>query len=504
MNYQTKKSSLFLKKISRATTTFTQIWQVRNLWVLLVGAFLMACDDPEEIGTELFGQDIGLAYTDTLTVEASTIQLDSMQTSGIPSVFVGSMSHPVFGDYTAKTFFQPTNIDTIKIDTAGTNAYKASLVESVDSLALYLVFRRVAGDTTKAQTFKLYRVKSSATPTVSKVYNTGDALPEYDATPLATVTRNPLKPIRNANSTSEDTSKYSYVKIPLPMALAREIFAKRNLSSANAVVYDKFKDVIKGFVLVSETSQNSALSYFSVAQSMMDLSYHYTYTYRKTTGVDTTVSVNKTTSFYLSNGTAATGEQNVRWTNVTVNRKGALANIKKAADALKSSDAGGYVYMDNISGLALKLKFPTLLSLKNNKNIAINKAELVLEPDQPLSGFSRITNLVAIQENGANRPLRNASTNGFVYANSETQIASYATKTNSYTFNVTSALQNILSGRATSNGWILTPTWIGLASSTATSVSVLSSSRIVSVEPVQAVFNAKNIKLKIYYTHISK
>jgi hypothetical protein len=114
----------------------------------------MACDDPEEIGTELFGQDIGLAYTDTLTVDASTIQLDSMQTSGIPSVFVGSMSHPIFGDYNAKTFFQVTNIDTIKIDTAGTSAYKASLVESVDSLALYLVFRRVAGDTTKLKRLK--------------------------------------------------------------------------------------------------------------------------------------------------------------------------------------------------------------------------------------------------------------------------------------------------------------------------------------------------------------
>lgn len=496
---------MFLKKISRATTTFTQIWQVRNLWVLLVGAFLMmACDDPEEIGTELFGQDIGLAYTDTLTVDASTIQLDSMQTSGIPSVFVGSMSHPVFGDYTAKTFFQVTNIDTIKIDTAGTSAYKASLVESVDSLALYLVFRRVAGDTNKTQTFKVHRVKSSATPTVSKVYNTGDVLPDYDATPLATVTRSPLHPIRNATSTSEDTSKYSYVKVPLPMSLAKEIFAQRNLSSANAVVYDKFKDIIKGLVLVSESSQNAALSYFSVGQSMMDLSYHYTYTYRKTTGVDTTVSVNKTTSFYLSNGTAATGEQNVRWTNVTVNRKGALANLKKPADALKSTDAGGYVYMDNISGLAVKLKFPTLLNLKNNKNVAINKAELILEPDQPLSGFTRISNLVAIQENGANRPLRYTSTNGFVYANSETQISSYATKANSYTFNVTSALQNILSGKATANGWILTPTWIGLTSSTSTSVSVLSSSRIVAVEPVQAVFNAKNIKLKVYYTHISK
>jgi hypothetical protein len=83
---------------------------------------------------------------------------------------------------------------------------------------------------------------------------------------------------------------------------------------------------------------------------------------------------------------------------VTVNRKGALANLKKPADALKSSDAGGYVYMDNISGLAVKLRFPTLLKLKNNKNVAINKAELVLEPDQPLSGFTRISNLVAIKK----------------------------------------------------------------------------------------------------------
>ena len=71
-----------------------------------------------------------------------------------------------------------------------------------------------------------------------------------------------------------------------------------------------------------------------------------------------------------------------------------------------------------------------------------------------------------------------------------------------YTFNVTSALQNILSGKATTNGWILTPTWIGLSSSQSTSVSVLSSSRIVAVEPVQAVFQCQKHQTEsLLYTY---
>lgn len=491
---------MFLKKISTATTTFTQIWQVRNLWVVLLSTLFFACDDPEEIGSEIFGQDIGVLFTDTLAVNSSTIQLDSLQSSGTSLVFVGNTNHPEMGDISAKAFFQVSNADTLKIDTLGTKAYKTSIIETADSLSLHLHCRFVSGDTNKAQTYKVYRVKSTATPSVSTVYNVNSELPAYDATPIGTLTMSSLHPIRDPYA-SADTGKYAIVKIPISKSVANEIFALRNKESASAIVYDKFKDIIKGLVVVSESANNAAILGFSTYNSELKLFYHYTYTYPKS-GVDTTVTTSKALSFYLANGTTATGEQNARFTKVTTKRAGALSKLVNAADILPANEANYKVCVDNGTGLAMKVRFPSLLKLKNNKDVAINKAELVFEPDATVPGFVRTKELIAIEDNGANRPIRKS--NIFSFLNSETQICTYAAKTNTFTFNVTSAVQNIISGRNPNNGWIVTPTWIGLASSSATARTVLSSSRLISAEHSSAIFDSRKIKLKVYYTYVSK
>lgn len=62
------------------TTFFTQKWRLRNgIFASLIISFFItftACEDPQEIGSEVFAQDIGVLYTDTLTVDASTVLLD--------------------------------------------------------------------------------------------------------------------------------------------------------------------------------------------------------------------------------------------------------------------------------------------------------------------------------------------------------------------------------------------------------------------------------------------
>jgi hypothetical protein len=76
-------------------------------------------------------------------------------------------------------------------------------------------------------------------------------------------------------------------------------------------------------------------------------------------------------------------------------------------------------------------------------------------------------------------------------------------KTNDYTFNVTSSLQNILSGRNKTNGWILSADTFREATQSSARGPV-SGRYIVSSEVDRAVFDSKKIKLKVYYTYIGK
>lgn len=72
-------------------------------WVGILSLFLASCDTPKEIGDDLFSVEVGLNYSDTITVKSSTVLIDSIYT-GSPSVLLaGSYNHPVLG--TSETSF---------------------------------------------------------------------------------------------------------------------------------------------------------------------------------------------------------------------------------------------------------------------------------------------------------------------------------------------------------------------------------------------------------------
>ena len=106
-------------------TFSTQPWRLRNgIFASLILSFfitLTACEDPQEIGSEVFTQDIGVLYTDTLTVDASSILLDSVVTSNSDNLLVGSTIDPTFGLVKANSYFHIVPYDTLfsSVDTAG-------------------------------------------------------------------------------------------------------------------------------------------------------------------------------------------------------------------------------------------------------------------------------------------------------------------------------------------------------------------------------------------------
>ena len=111
-------------------------------WVGILSLFLASCDTPKEIGDDLFSVEVGLNYSDTISVKSSTVLIDSIYTGSPSTIWVGSFSHPVLGLAESAVYTQVSNIDTLFAKS--TSVY--------DSLTLRLTYASYQGDTTKAQT----------------------------------------------------------------------------------------------------------------------------------------------------------------------------------------------------------------------------------------------------------------------------------------------------------------------------------------------------------------
>ncbi len=498
------------------TTFSTQKWRLRNgIFASLIISFfvtLTACEDPQEIGSEVFAQDIGVLYTDTLTVDASTVLLDSILTSGTSSLLVGRTTDPSLGVIEANSYFHIVPFDTLysTVDTAGRKNVKwVRFPSKVDSIRFFLPYNFYQGDTNQRQTIKLMQLADNALLNVDKQYFSNSDAPTLSTKIIGQIQNAKIRPIRNSNIISGagkfDTLRMSITDPSFISFIASQRDPKKDL----ATVGTEFRKTTRGFALTSESTKNAAIVGFDPIFALMRVYYNYKYTYtlrNKANTADSITATVDTTKFnflQVYDREIAT-PKNVRFNKITTARTGALAKLVKVTDALSSKQANGEVYIQNASGLVMKVQFPTLAKLKSRADIAINKAELVLEPNANPSNFALPSDLILIESTKDNRLVRTTkdATGNLRIVTGEGSTSTYQNRANTFTFNVTSSLQNILSGRSPSNGWVISPTTFttnaqgtrGLASGT----------KILSSDVDRAVFNAKNIRLKVYYTYVSK
>jgi hypothetical protein len=239
-------------------------------------------------------------------------------------------------------------------------------------------------------------------------------------------------------------------------------------------------------MMKSSTSSKSALIGFSPAYSRMTLHWH---------------NPNDTTkyelNYYFSLSSAMMTEVHARFNQFKINRSGVLANLTKSGQSVPAALTNQITYVQSGSGLVTKLDFPTLMKLKGDRNIAINKAELVLEAQDGLDFNQSLGQLTLLQVDANNRPIRNSYGLGYVLSEggSGIQTGNYNATLNSYTFNITTELQSILNGRKANLGFLVTPTLT--ASSTGYTKMMSESARFIGL-------NALKTKLRIYYSYIAK
>lgn len=123
---------------------------MKNYYVILFLGYLLliSCNDDATytIGEDFLDVDTHVIVTDTVSVLASTIQLDSVSTTNASRLLIGALQDAEFGNLKAQTYFNLL-----------ASSYDIDNDATYDSIGVILYYDRYYyGDTTKIQTFKVH------------------------------------------------------------------------------------------------------------------------------------------------------------------------------------------------------------------------------------------------------------------------------------------------------------------------------------------------------------
>ncbi len=457
--------------ISNFSKKCTWNWLAINS-ILLLTILVSSCDTAKEIGSDLFSVELGLNYTDTLTVQSSTIQLDSTYSSGPNAFLFGSLKDPNIGQVSSNFYSQVSNVDTL-------NAKDNSVLGSA---LLKLVYSSFRGDTTKLQTMKIYRLTDTLSRLVPYYTNSTKG---YDPKPIKTISFYP-RPIKRYIADGDTVSMDTLI-IDLSSELGKELMGYSSSADTKAGG-SAFRKVFKGFYFENSSAPNGAVLSFSSNYSRLDLRY--------TTPGDT----NKYfVPFHFALSTYSQTEVLAKFNQFTANRTGSLIpNLSSPGQQVSANLSNQKTFVQKGLGLATKIKIPYLDKIRNNKYVAVNKAELIVEPSSDVPADLLLDKLSLVRGNsGKNRPLRTVYGLSYFLSEGATgfNTASYNAEKKSYTFNITSLVQNVLSGRELTDEILITP-----------EISAISTSEtgFVGDQINYVALNSLKTKIKLYYSFINK
>ncbi|MGX1929921.1 DUF4270 family protein [Flagellimonas sp. 2504JD4-2] len=210
----------------------------------VLGLSLASCDDENLndsdflAGADFTDSNIRVVLIDTLTVETSTMKLDSVVTSQSSRMLVGKYEDPVFGTVTAAS-----HMGLIP------SGYTIDIEAEYDSIALYLNYDGYYyNDTITTNTIQVKRLLNTLRPSEGDAfYNTTTV--DYFEDNLGVFSYRP-RPVE------ADT-----LELRLNDEFGNDLFNRLQEKSITNI--DEFKDYFKGMALVPGTDDNGAIIGFS-------------------------------------------------------------------------------------------------------------------------------------------------------------------------------------------------------------------------------------------------
>jgi hypothetical protein len=324
------------------------------MFLVFSSLLIISCDSDVDAGEFVVGSDYlalknKVILIDTLTLEVSTVKIDSLVTSSESRILVGNYDDPLFGKVKSDSYFQVAansfNLYSQNSDTDATGYV-------FDSIAMIMRYDDYYyADTTKVQILNVHRVLKNFKPNVNdnSFYNSS-SLP-YDEASLGTISYRP-KPI------GKDS-----INIKLSNEFGTEIFNK--FKNKEITTSEEFNEYLRGFMLESSSSTSSSIIGFNLSSVLR---------------------------LYYSKGKGDTGDNYVmdftisdiskQFNAVSSDRKGTLIqDLLLSKMNLSSKYTGNNGFIQSGTGIACRIDFPSIKELKYiSEKGAIVEAKLIMKP----------------------------------------------------------------------------------------------------------------------------
>jgi len=216
---------------------------MRNSFKLLYLSFItiISCADDTTsytVGEDFIEIESRVIISDTLSVKASTIQLDSIETSNSNVLLIGAFEDSEFGKINSTSYLNLKPSD-----------YAINNDAVYDSIGVILYYNRYYhGDTTQVQTYKVHEIIEDFEPSDdsgSSFYNTSSL--NYSKIVLGEINFTPYP------------NKKDSIYIPLNSEFGKSIFTKiKEDDIENSVDLDK---LFKGITIQSQETGNTVLGF---------------------------------------------------------------------------------------------------------------------------------------------------------------------------------------------------------------------------------------------------
>lgn len=317
---------------------------------------IVSCGTDTDAGEFVVGSDYlalnnKVILIDTVTVEMSTINFDSLVTSSQSRILIGNYDDPIFGKVKSNSYFQLAP-GSYSLNNGGSDTETTNYV--FDSISMILKYDNYYyGDTTKVQTFNIHRLTQKVKPNSEDASFYNNSVLSYSDESIGTISYKP-RPVEKDSIT-----------IKMNDAFGAAIFQK--LKKREITDFDSFSEYLKGLVLVSSTSSSSSVIGFNVSTSKVRLYYSK---YQADT---------EETSYMIDFTIADASKQ---FNSISLDKTGTLLqNLPISSSKLSSSLTNQQSFIQSGTGVACRIDFPNIKQLKyiSDKG-AIVSAELLLKP----------------------------------------------------------------------------------------------------------------------------
>jgi len=324
--------------------------------MLFFAATMISCGTDADAGEFVVGSDYlavnnKVILIDTLTVDMSTINFDSLVTSNQSRILIGNYEDPIYGKIKSNSYFQLASAS-YALNNSGSDTEVTNFV--FDSISMILKYDNYYyGDTTKVQSFDIHRLTQRVKPNTDDNNFYNNSTLSYSDESLGTISYKP-RPVEKDS-----------INIKMSDAFGAALFQK--LKKREITDFDSFNEYLKGLVLVPSTSNSSSVIGFHVATSKVRLYYSK---YQADTE-----EVPYIIDFTILDATK-------QFNSITSDKTGTIIqNLPASSSKLSSSLTNRQGFIQSGAGVACRIDFPTIKQLKYiSANGAIVDAQLILKP----------------------------------------------------------------------------------------------------------------------------